>query len=121
MADLTNKQLLEVLRLEFATKTDLEKFATKDDLKHFATKEDLKEEIGKTASKEDLKKFATKEDLTNGLERLERKLDNHSRASVQHHLRILEAIGGINRQLTKLTESQEAMDKRFNRLKIVTE
>ena len=121
MADLTNRQLLEVLRLEFVTKQDLkgelENFATKDDLEKFATKDDLE----KFATKADLEKFATKDDLTSGLDRLERKLDSHSQASVQHHLRILEAIGGINQQLTKLTESQETLDKRFNRLKIVTE
>ena len=129
MADLTNQQLLDILRLEFVTKQDLKaelgKFASKDDLKealeNYPTKQDLKKELKKFATKKDLERFATKEELNSGFDRLARKLDNHSRASTQHHLRILKETGNINQELTKLTESQEGIDKRFNRLKIVTE
>lgn len=84
MTDLTNQQLLDTIRQEFATKEDIAKLDQK-------------------------------------LIRLDRKLDSHREASTQHHLRILEEIGNLNKKFIKVTESQEGLGRRFNKLRIVTE
>lgn len=108
MPDLTNQQLLDIIRQEFATKNDLEQFVTKQDLAKFATKQDLE-------------RFATKDDLTHSIARLERKLDSHKETSVQQHLSILKEVGRLNQQYIQVSERQDVLDLRFSRLRIVSD
>ena len=80
-----------VIKVEMASKKDLERFATKKDLERFASKKDLE----RFATKKDLERFATKEELNEGIRGLESELANMEK-------RLSSQIDGNNHLITNV-------------------
>jgi len=68
--------------------------------------------------------FATKDDIKavrRDIKRLDLKFDDHREISKQSHLKVLEEIGHLNRQFTKVSEAQTELEEGFGRLRIVSD